>query len=469
MPPANILLIHSDQHRYDSLGLHGHPMVKTPNLDRLASQGADFSHAFTPCPICTPARASLQTGLWPTQHGSVGIPSMEPSRAARPHLPVVSRLIKEKGYASAMVGKFHNELEGGPTDYGIDHYIGTWPYKKWRDEQGLPPEPNKNGLFGEVDAGCPPEKSCLAWQADHIIKYMQDFHSQGKPFFLRWDPPEPHLPCKPNKVFADKYPAESVAPWPSFADPLENKPPVQRRQLKIWGLENWTWKDWAPVAARYLAIIEELDHHIGRILAKLDQLGLASNTLVIYSTDHGDYCGAHRQIDKHFAMYDDLTRVPLIMRWPGKVSKGTKCNAFVSNELDIAATLLEASDADRPDLFEGKSLLQHINAPSERRDSIFCQYFGTESGLFSQRMVRDYRYKYVFNPTSIDEFYDLQTDPVEFVNRINDPDCQSEVKRMKSKMADWMASIKDPLLNRWTKHFLLDEPNESARLGLSKS
>lgn len=464
MHRANILLIHSDQHRYDTVGCHGHPLVRTPHLDRLALEGTDFSHAFTPCPICTPARACQQTGLWPTQHGSIGIPSMEPSRAARPHLPVVSQLIKNKGYATAMVGKFHNELEGGPTDHGFDHYIGTWPYKKWREEQGLPPEPTRNGLFGEVDEGCSPEQSCLAWQADHVIGHLETYHTQGKAFFLRWDPPEPHLPCKPNKVYADSYPSEAVAPWPSFSDPLENKPSVQARQRKIWGVENWTWKDWAPVAARYLAIIEEMDHHIGRILSKLEELGLSENTLIIYSSDHGDYCGAHGQIDKHFAMYDDLTRVPLIMRWPGKVRTGETCDAFVSNELDIAATLLEATGVPQPDLFEGVSLLSQTKGDSKRRETIFSQYFGTESGLYSQRMVRDYRYKYVFNPTSIDEFYDLETDPVEFVNRIDDPMLKNEIQRMRIKLTEWMAGIKDPLLNRWTRHFLLGEPSEANRM-----
>jgi arylsulfatase A-like enzyme len=247
---------------------------------------------------------------------------------------------------------------------------------------------------------------------------------------------------------------------------LTNKPPAQRRQLGIWGIENWPWEKWAPVVARYFAIITEMDAHIGRLLDRLGQLGRLDDTLVIYTTDHGDFCGGHGMMDKHFSMYDDILRVPLLMRWPGRLPAGLACDGFVSHELDIARTLLEIAGIEPPATFCGHDLVTLANGRLASRPDIFAQYFGTESGLYSQRMVRDRRFKYVFNPTAFDEFYDLAADPGEITNRIDDPASRDEIARLRRRMADWMREVRDPLLNNWTRPHLLGEPNIAARSGL---
>ncbi|MCP4454594.1 MAG: sulfatase-like hydrolase/transferase, partial [Planctomycetes bacterium] len=127
-----------------------------------------------------------------------------------------------------------------------------------------------------------------------------------------------------------------VRPRPSFPDPLDHKPYIQAQQRRTWKVDEWTWEQWAPVVGRYLGDISLLDAQIGRILSALDALKLADNTLVMYTTDHGDMCGGHGMIDKHFIMYDDVVRVPLIMRWPGRIAPGSRCEAFVSHEIDLA-------------------------------------------------------------------------------------------------------------------------------------
>ena len=196
-----------------------------------------------------------------------------------------------------------------------------------------------------------------------------------------------------------------------------------------------------------------MDHHIGRVLNKLDSLNLRENTLIIYSTDHGDYCGGHGQIDKHFNMYDDVLRVPLIISWPGKVPQQNRSDAFSSNSIDIAKTILGAAGIEAPDTFVGEDLVQMANdADFKPRTAAYAQYYGTESGAYSMRMLRDERYKFVYHPVGdCHEFYDLQEDPGELRNLIEDPSLQDEITRLKQQLFDHMKSIGDRLANAWTQ------------------
>ncbi|MFP4145120.1 MAG: sulfatase-like hydrolase/transferase [Phycisphaeraceae bacterium] len=446
MDRPNILLIHSDQHRYDCLGCHDHPLLETPNLDRLAAEGADFAHAFTPQPVCSPARACLATGTWASTHGCLGIPDIyEAYRPADPELPTLWGLLREAGYVQAHVGKFHGETAGTPDREGADVFISEKAYPAWREAQGLAPPP-RGGFVGATDPHVTPAQSRLGWGAERTIEQIESAAAGGKPFFIRWDPSEPHLPNIVPEAVAGLYPPERIPPWASFADTLAGKPEIQHQQRRTWEVEGWTWADWAPIVSRYLAEITLLDRQIGRLLETLDRLGLAQNTLVAYSTDHGDLCGGHGMIDKHYVMYDDVVRVPLIVRWPGKVSAGQKRTDFVSHELDLARTFLEAAGVEPPGSFAGRSLL----ADTGRAD-IYSQYHGAQFGLYSERMVRDARWKYVWNPTAVDELYDLAEDPGELVNRAADPACAGERARLRGRLVAWMEEVGDPLLNFWTR------------------
>lgn len=145
---------------------------------------------------------------------------------------------------------------------------------------------------------------------------MEKAATSEQPFFIRWNPSELHLPNIVPEPYFSMYPPETIPPWPSYPDPLVGKPYAQAQQLRTWKLEDWDWNKWAGLVSRYLGEISLLDNQIGRVLAKLEEMNVADNTLVIYTTDHGDMCGGHGMIDKHFVMYDDVVHVPLIMRWP---------------------------------------------------------------------------------------------------------------------------------------------------------
>jgi arylsulfatase A-like enzyme len=461
--PPNILFIQTDQHRYDCIAGHGHPLVRTPNLDRLIREGVTFSRAFCASPVCRPARASLMTGVWPTRHGVICNENLEATAVLRPGLPTWSEALAGAGYYLGYVGKWQVDQERDPTQFGFNDYIPNSEYKAWRKAQGLGPTPRTNGFWGEVDGEITPEQSRLGWGADQVLRLLQKASQQDQPFFLRWDTDEPHLPNVVPEPYASMYDPAAIPPWPSFGDPLAGKPYIQRQQLRSWGIEGWTWAQWAPIVARYGGEVSLIDAQIGRILDALDALGLADNTLVVYTPDHGDLCGGHGMADKHYVMYDDIARVPLILRWPGVIPAGQVCDAFVSSGIDLAATFCDAAGLTPPETFVGRSLLAEL-ARSETgqsreggdgRQDIFCMYFGNQFGLFSQRMVRDRRWKYVWNLTAEDELYDLATDPGEITNRATDPTCSSELARLRGRLLAWLEETRDPIVNMWTRRQLV--------------
>lgn len=448
--PTNILFIHADQHRFDCVGANGHPLVRTPHLDSLARDGVNFSHAFSVSPVCVPARCSLMTGVWPSEHRAIVNFGGEGSQPMRADLPTFTSVLRDAGYRLGLVGEWHVDPVRSPLDYGYHEFVGLGEYGPWRAAQGLPPRPSTNGWLGETDPHITPEQSRLGWGADVTIAMLERCAAGDQPFFLRWDPVEPHLPNLVPEPYASLYPPASVPPWPSFPDSFVGKPYIQAQQLRTWGLDRFTWDDWAPVVARYLGEVSLLDAQLGRVLAALERLGLADNTLVVYSCDHGDMTGGHGMVDKHFVMYEDIVHVPLLARWPGVIPAGSGCDALVASAVDLAATFCEVAGAQVPATFRGTSLLGPV-----RREDVFSSYGGSQFGLYSQRMVRDRRWKYVWNCTAEDELYDLATDPAELVNRATDPACADELARLRARCVAWMEQTGDRLLNGWTRNQLL--------------
>ena len=456
----NILLIYSDQHRGDCLGVNGHPLLETPNLDRMAEEGVDFERAYCPIPLCVPARSTLLTGEWPTGHLSIANYDTESPRPLRGDLPTFSELLKEVGYRLGYVGKWHVDQYKSPLQYDFHEYAPQREYADWRKEQGLLDRPRQNKWFGETDPHIDPDQSRLAWGADRIVQSLERYGAEEEPFFLRWDPVEPHLPNVVPEPYASMYDPEEIPPWPGFEDDLEDKPYAQRQQLRTWRLEDWDWSDWAKVVARYLGEISLLDRQMGRILAALERLDLEKNTFVIYTSDHGDMCGSHGMIDKHFVMYEDVLHVPLIVRPPlseepepeGREEDSSPCRAFVSNSLDLASTFLDIANVEPPETFRGDSLLPFLTRPSRGgRSEIFATYHGNQFGLFSQRAVTDGEWKYVWNATARDELYHLSCDPGELHNLARDRGSADKLRDLRRRLVKWMEKTEDSLLNPWTR------------------
>ena len=453
----NILLIQADQHRYDCLGVSGHPLLQTPHLDRLAAGGTLFTNAYTPIAVCVPARNSLIYGTWPHDHLSIANWGTEAPRPAREGLVPYTRLLNEAGYYLTHVGKWQIHPEQGPLAYGFHERVVDKGYASWREARGCPPPP-KPGWLGGPDADARPEDTRLAWGAEHVVAQLEQAAVRGEPFYLQWDTHEPHLPCMPPEPYYSRYHPDEIPPWPGFADPLDGKPYAQAQQRRTWQVDGWDWEDWAPVVARYLGTVGLLDSQVGRVLDALERLGLAEHTVVVYTTDHGDMCGSHGMVDKHMVMYDDVIRVPLIVRWPaGNAPHGATCEAFVSHALDLAATFCEVASVPIPETFRGQSLLPLLSGDdSAARKDIFATYHGNQFGLYSQRMVRDAQLKYVWNANAEDELYDLEDDPGELVNRATDVAYATVLSEKRARLVVWMEETGDPLLNSWTRRQLLE-------------
>jgi arylsulfatase A-like enzyme len=455
MAPSNVLLIYTDQHRYDCVGFAGHPFVRTPNIDRLAAEGMHFTQAYCPIPLCVPARNTMHYGQWPVQHLCICNRQSEAPRAARPGLPTFVDGLRRAGYFLGIVGKWDVDFQRGPEEYGYTQYVPEEAYSTWRSEQGLPAQPSKEDWRGQVDPHINPEQSRPGWGAAQVLNMVAGCRASGRRFFIRWDPGEPHLPNIVPEPYASMYRPDEIPPWPTFPDPLTNKPYAHGQQLRNWGVVDWDWDQWAPIVGRYLGAISLLDAQVGRLLEGLEHLGLSDDTLVIYTSDHGGMCGSHGMMDKHNVMYDDVVRVNLVARWPGRIPPGTTCDAFVSNSLDLPTTFCEVAGVPVPDTFRGLSLLPLFEgAQTNGRQDILSMYHGNQFGLYSERMVRDRRWKYVWNPTALDELYDLETDPAELTNLARDPGSAAELRRLRDRLIVWMEEISDPLLNSWTRSVL---------------
>jgi arylsulfatase A-like enzyme len=466
----NILLICSDQHRYDSIGANGNSTVYTPNLDKLAAGGINFTNAFTPCPICTPARASLLTGQWSFKHLNITIPNWtEAPRTHKPGLPTFPEVLKKKGYSLDYIGKWHLDYAGEmmPEQLGFDTYISEDEYFQWRSEMDIPQsELRKNWeqnigaeefdrlIRGGVDEHITPIESKLHWGANKVIDRLHARAKTDEPFFVRWDPSEPHLTNVLPEPYASMYDPLDVQPWGSFKETFHNKPYIQRQQLHSWGIHEWTWNDWAPIVARYYGEISLLDYELGRVLDALERFELTDNTIVIYTSDHGDMCGSHRMMDKHYVMYDDVTRVPLIINW-SSVIKSNVHHGFVCNMIDLASTICELAGSAIPDTFQGMSLTPLLLGENfHPRNDIISAYHGAQFGLYTQRMIRDSQWKYIWNLTAEDELYDLENDPWELENKANNVQFQEILALKRKRLAEWLQETGDPILNVWTNNHL---------------
>lgn len=450
----NILMILTDQQRYDCIGhSHDYP-VKTPNIDKLADEGVWFSNAFTPIPVCCPARQSMFAGrraetfgtLWNFNNG-LKTGSLNPKDYNW------IRDLKDNGYNTGHVGKWSISPEYTPKDFGFQEFISEKEYEVLRVEK-YPEVKYQNGFFGEEDA-IPILDSRTHFIANKSTEMLEGFRRKDEPWLLCVDFPEPHLPCRPASIFSDMYKPEAIKPWRNFNETFKNKPYIQKQQLYSWGIESYNWEDWAPIVSRYYSMVSQVDDAIGILLSRLYKMGLSENTVVIYSADHGDMCGGHKMMDKHYVLYDDIVKVPLVIKWPNKIKAGMDCSKFVCHSLDIPPTILELAGLPLKDFFQGKSLVPLLQGeePLDWRKEVVSTYNGQQFGLYTQRMIRNTDWKYIWNTTDMDELYNLKEDPEELINVIYETDNKNIIEDLRKKLYKELIKDEDDLVlnNEWIK------------------
>lgn len=467
MSRPSVLFFLTDQERYD-LTAPGSP-VETPNVDRLRDEGMAFERAYTPISICSAARASLLTGLYPHNHGMLNNchedDAIQPNLP--PDLPTFGELLAEAGYTNRYVGKWHVGRDQGPGEFGFEYRGGAdrhhdadlaGDFTDYREELGV--DVSEEDLEERIYTGgehptlvaatdpVPVEATRAYYIAQQAIERLRD--GLDDPFFLRVDLYGPHHPYVVPEPYASMYDPEAIERPASYAETFEGKPAVHEQYLRYRGADALEWEQWAEAIAKYQGFMTLLDDQIGRVLDAAEGI---ENLCTIHASDHGDFTGNHRQFNKGPIMYEETYHIPLQIRWPSEVEAGSVCREFVSLH-DLMPTFLDLADAEVPPV-DGRSIRPLLagEVPDDWREAHFAQYHGDEFGLYSQRMLRTKQYKYVHNGPDRNELYDLDADPSELQNLIDHPGYDDVRRGLETRLLDRMDDTGDPLA-RWSANVL---------------
>ncbi|WP_182865325.1 sulfatase family protein [Rhodopirellula sp. JC639] len=438
MARPNILWYCTDQQRFDTIGALGNPHVVTPTIDQLVADGVAMTHAYCQSPICTPSRSSFMTGMYPsrvhnTRNGNESFPASP---------PVITKLIADSGYDCGLVGKFHLQSAGHRTEPRIDDGFSYWkfshaPRDDWSEGHDYAQWVSDRG--GDLDAmrqsdeHVPTEFHQTTWASECAIEFINQHAQSAQPWLLNLNIYDPHPPFIPPKSYADRFDAADM-PGPHFQDSdLEQQKKLASLdfQDEIRPPEQHNAK---RVQADYYAMIAQIDDQFARILQTLDRTGARDNTVIIFTSDHGEALGDHGLMFKGCRFYEGLVRVPLIFSWPGQFQSGLVCDGLVEL-LDLTSTLMELCGLECPDYMQGKSLLPILRGqsdPSQHHDFVRSEYFDALDPHFTGgvgtfgTMYRTPRYKLcLYHDKGLGELYDLQTDPWEFNDLWDDPVHQS--------------------------------------------
>ena len=431
----NILWICTDQQRYDTIGALNNSQLRTPNIDRLVASGVSFERAYCQSPICTPSRASFLTGMYPSSVHGCGNGNAHWVEAA----PLVTALLADAGYDCALAGKLHlagarGRIEPRPKHDGYrvfhwshgphDYWREGHDYADWLRDQG-----HSLADMLKRPHDTPPELHQTTWCADRAIDFIEADH-EGKPWLMSVNIFDPHAPFDPPQPYLDRFDIEAM-PGPKFRES------DLAAQAKLSELDFQTEArrpedfDAKRIQAAYYAMIELVDDNVGRMLDALEGSGQLDNTVVIFSSDHGEMLGDHGLLLKGCRFYEGLVRVPLIISWPRKLLADRRRQALVEL-IDIAPTLLDLAGVSIPERMQGRSLrtlLTDAKAIDQHRELARCEYYSALNPDSHERyqgsyatMIRDDRYKLiVYHGLGIGELFDLREDPDEFTNLWDDP------------------------------------------------
>jgi arylsulfatase len=471
--PPNILWICTDQQRFDTLGCYGNPHVLTPNLDRLAASGVLFENAFCQSPVCTPSRASFLTGRYPRatrcrQNGQ-DIPNDE---------VLVTRLINDAGYLCGLSGKLHisacNPATNRETERRIDdgydvfhwshHPYQQWgtpanEYQLWLRENGRKyrREPFEHSPY--VYTSMPQDYHHSAWCVQKAVNFIEECTAFERPWLFSINMFDPHHPFDPSPELLERYLDRlDDIPLPNYVEgELANKPIFQQIDHKAaqggkgHAYDSMSDDDHRLIRAAYWAMIEGIDMQVGRLLDYLAESGVLDNTLVIFTSDHGEMLGDHGLYYKGPFFYEPAVHVPLIMAWPGHIAPGTRSPALVEL-VDIAPTLLDVVGLERYPGMQGQSLWPLLMDTDRRqhRQDIYCEYYNASplhtSPMAYLTMLRTDRHKLVaVHGLEQGELYDLQDDPGETRNQWDNENCAAVKMRLLKRLCDRMAWTVDPL------------------------
>lgn len=451
----NLLYIHADQHNPAVLGCYGDPMVATPTLDRLAAEGALFHSVYCTSPICVPSRMSMLTGRHPYQNQvwtnnhilDSGIPTLAHSMGAA-------------GYRPILVGRMHSvgpdQLHGYVERYVGDHsgnYLGGAPVDRGVLDGTAGPERISLIKSGPGQSAYQVHDEDVAATAVDVLNRLgreRRAFGEIQPFSLSVGFMLPHPPYVARREDYQRY-AETL-PLPSRPETHDQvHHPYIRRWREYTGIVEVSAAEVRRARAAYWGLVHRLDMLIGQIIAALHANDLADNTLIVYTSDHGDMQGEHGLWWKH-VFYEESVRVPLILHWPGVISAGQRCDRVVS-ALDVTATLLDALNAPALPASPGRSLLGLVSDARPTpvwEDLAFSEYCAdqyTPDGESYHRMVRMGPWKLVYYQGMSPQLFNLAEDPGEMVDRADDPACAAVRAELTARvLEEWSPSAIAPIL-----------------------
>lgn len=437
----NVLIFLCDQLRIDLLTCYTDTLARTPHISALAQDACLFERAYTPCAICSPARASLLTGLYPHSHHMFNnsTPNYSYCEHIRPGVGMIQDWIEEESdYVSAWFGKWHigpaqdlfdsrfhhthRPYEGGPGFLTSSH---------WHPNTRIAPlvESVGGGSAGLLDVGMEGFPDVVA------ARYSQEFLRQRdrrQPFFLTCSFPGPHSPWMVPHEWGIRYDADEIPIWPNRYDSFVGKP-VNQNKLRLMqaaqsdGLSQAELdRQLQEMLACCFSYLELIDRMVGEVVATLKELDLYDETAIIFTADHGDMAGSHGLMNKGAYMYDEIYRIPLLVKAPG--ARQHSRTAAPVHLMDVTATCLHVMAGTRQDSMlgqglHGRTLLPLVEGSEDwPRKMHYAEYHGDWYGHYSARMVTDGRWKLVWNLTDLCELYDLESDPHELCNRFYEPE-----------------------------------------------
>lgn len=429
MQRPNILILYTDQQRWDALGCSGNPIIQTPRLDRLAAEGVNCDHYFVNHPVCMPSRVSFLTGKYPS---TLGI--YENGVEAPRDWTTLPHMLRPYGYRSANIGKLHflnhanRDHRAMHPSYGFDHLeISDEPgcyddaYRAWvrriapdqldHVSAGLPPaaqawrdmmgwqdgikHPAERQPMGARAWACRDDVTHTAFVASRTIDFIRENAPRedgGRPFLCIAGFYSPHSPWIAPQRFLDLYDPAQM-PLPAMPEEVHARRPANRPDDD--GLRD--------IVRGYYAMVSEVDHHCGRILDALAQTGQADNTIVMFISDHGEWLGEHWRFGKGYPGHDPVSRVPCLVRWPAGIAQPGRTYSGILEAVDVVPTLLEAAGIPvAPDL-QGRSFLPMLMTQPTMpgRDSALIEFRGARS-------LRTSRYLYVVHADGKEALYDQQ-------------------------------------------------------------
>lgn len=451
----NVIFLMSDQ-MAQSVVMPGSQCIM-PNVQKLVSDSIVCTNAYTSNPICSPARASLMTGLLPHAHGMVDVTHAVPAYRAEYNysLDTFSNVLQDQGYTNGYFGKWHVERSHNLAEFGYAEYLTerTIPsIKTTAIKKTILSNPGtgyEDKIVGGVYAEAP-EVSEEFFVYEKAMNFIERSIATGKPFCSFISTYAPHDPYTVPKSVYDLYEGMDIALPENWADNLVDKPNIYKRLQQVW--KNMTIQDIKEIRRYYFTYCTLVDMQIGRLVAYLKQKNIYDDTLIILLSDHGDLQGSHGLFCKGVPSFEEAYKIPLILKFPLQKHAGKMCNGYIST-CDIAPTMLEIVGA--PELrnrTHGRSVVRLLEGKESEKDTYCMAEFFGQRYAFTQRIVWKNQQKYVFNGFDWDEFYDLRTDPYEMKNQINNPDYRERILELADLMQHLIVESDDITMNE-TQYF----------------